>query len=360
MLLRVPFSGCTPLSADGAWTGAYKLPNGQAQLWGVTPSPERRTFFNQFGDTRTVLGEGDLSPDGTLLALASSNGVRIWNVERGREVAFIPSGKTNSAIFIADGHEVLSCGRANGMQRWRLQAQPGLTTLNVGEPIAVPAPFAPERTSKGSEPAAVGVVGAGMTNAAVLKVPGDMFMEGQLVHDRADCIAASVDGKYLATSGWNSSLVKLWAGSTGKLVNEISAGVMTRVFFTPDSTELIVARESEFTFYGVPSMELTRRIPRGFGLHPGYIAFTRDGRMAAMEVSTGVIQLRDLGSGRVIANLEDPDKHAAGWMTFSHDGTQLIATSKFTGSIHRWDLRRIRVGLKSMGLDWDWPEFPVH
>lgn len=45
-------------------------------------------------------------------------------------------------------------------------------------------------------------------------------------------------------------------------------------------------------------------------------------------------------------------------MCFSHDGTQLVVVSTYAAAVHVWDLRAIRARLKTMGLDWDWPEFP--
>ena len=45
-------------------------------------------------------------------------------------------------------------------------------------------------------------------------------------------------------------------------------------------------------------------------------------------------------------------------MSLSHDGTKLIVVSTAAAAVHVWDLRAIRAGLKTMGLDWDWPEFP--
>jgi hypothetical protein len=31
--------------------------------------------------------------------------------------------------------------------------------------------------------------------------------------------------------------------------------------------------------------------------------------------------------------------------------------SSYASAIHVWDLRGVRSRLKTMGLDWDWPEF---
>jgi hypothetical protein len=45
-------------------------------------------------------------------------------------------------------------------------------------------------------------------------------------------------------------------------------------------------------------------------------------------------------------------------MGFTPDGSQLIVAATFERAIHHWDLRAMRVELKAIGLDWDWPEFP--
>jgi hypothetical protein len=46
-------------------------------------------------------------------------------------------------------------------------------------------------------------------------------------------------------------------------------------------------------------------------------------------------------------------------MSFTPDATQLVVVARYAGAIHRWDLRAIRERLKTMNLDWDWPEFPA-
>jgi len=43
---------------------------------------------------------------------------------------------------------------------------------------------------------------------------------------------------------------------------------------------------------------------------------------------------------------------------FNDDGTQLIVAAPYERAIHLWDFRAMRVELKAIGLDWDWPAFP--
>jgi hypothetical protein len=120
---------------------------------------------------------------------------------------------------------------------------------------------------------------------------------------------------------------------------------------------LIVARENEVTFYDVDSLKVTRQMPRDLGLYPGYVAFTADGKLMAVEMAPGLIHLKEISSGRTVAKLEDPNRELSTWMSFTPDGTQLVVVARYAGAIHRWDLRAIRARLKMMNLDWDWPEF---
>jgi hypothetical protein len=134
-------------------------------------------------------------------------------------------------------------------------------------------------------------------------------------------------------------------------------GLTALVFFTPDNRELIVARAQEFTFHDLNSLEVTRRMLREIGLHPGHVAFTADGKLMALEMAPGLIHLKEITSGRTVAKLEDPYGDVSTWMSFTPDGTQLVVAAMYAGAIHRWDLRAIRTRLKTMNLDWDWPEF---
>lgn len=81
--------------------------------------------------------------------------------------------------------------------------------------------------------------------------------------------------------------------------------------------------------------------------------------MMALEMAPGVIHLKEIASGRTVAALEDPQGDLSSWLSFTPDGTQLIVVARHPGAIHRWDLRAIRARLKTMNLDWDWPEFPA-
>jgi WD40 repeat protein len=177
-------------------------------------------------------------------------------------------------------------------------------------------------------------------------------------HPMASYVALSPDAKWLATSGWHSDRAQLWNVASGQLVRDWAVGLQTRVAFTPDSQELIVARDSEFSFLKVETLETSRRLRREIGLYAGDLAFSPDGKLMAMEMAPAVIHLKEVSTGRTVAQLEDPFGDRSNVISFSRDGTKLIVVSTYSSAVHVWDLRAIRAGLKPMGLDWDWPEFP--
>jgi hypothetical protein len=162
----------------------------------------------------------------------------------------------------------------------------------------------------------------------------------------------------MASCGWHSDRVRLWNAKTGTMVHEWVLGSLCRVLFTPDSRALIICRGDAFTFWDVATFQPIRRLARDVALYPGYVAFSPDGGLMALEMGPATIHLREVATGRMVAKLEDPHGDRAGWMGFTPDGTQLVVAAHYAKAIHVWNLRAIRQRLKVMGLDWDWPEFP--
>jgi hypothetical protein len=56
--------------------------------------------------------------------------------------------------------------------------------------------------------------------------------------------------------------------------------------------------------------------------------------------------------------LDAPEPTGCGPVSFTSDGTQLIAIGVETQVLHVFDLRAIHRQLKALNLDWDVPEYP--
>jgi serine/threonine protein kinase/WD40 repeat protein len=346
-------------SADGRWLGAV-LHKQYAALLEVSPSREYRTLASS-GGTVTRGNLADFSPDGRVLAVGMDDGTRLWELPGGRELATLPAGTIYAAFDDAgQGGEdlaLLTCG-TDGLLRWPLSGDdPEGRRLTLGPPRPL-SPLPRAWFSRDPAGRTLGVVTQeGGTNQVVDLKTGAVRRElGP--HPHGEVRALSGDGRWAASSGWHSDRVRLWDAATGRMVHEWIVGNQTFVFFTPDSRTLIIARGDEFRFWDLATLQPIRRLRREVGYYPGHVAFSPDGRLMALEMAPAVLHLKEVATGRTVAQLEDPFGDRATWQGFSPDGTQLVVVATYARAIHVWDLRAIRARLKAMDLDWDWPEFP--
>src|SRR5262249_9740697 len=100
-------------SSDGRWLGVAEQGE-EAHLLEVTAPAEYRSLENKLGAGRGAYSEGDISPDGSLLALnMGADGVFVWDLASGRQVADLPTGLP---VFTRHGRELIICNR-EGLQR---------------------------------------------------------------------------------------------------------------------------------------------------------------------------------------------------------------------------------------------------
>ena len=351
-LMQLPLVVAPRFSIDGRWLGVARQGE-QGQLLEVTSSPEYRTFVSSLGAGQVTYYDGDISPDGQLLALnMGDHGVPLWQLASGRELALLPPG---IPLFQPDGHELLTCG-PGGLLRWSIQIGASANELRLGPPRTISLPLDPERAALSQDGRTLALVSGAGGGGLLVDLTTDSVRAPLLEHQNAVYVALSRDGRWMASSGWHSDRVRLWNAKTGELVHEWTLPRAT-IFFTPDSGVLIVGQGHEFSFWSLTTLNLIRRLDRDVDLYPGHVAFSPDGKLMALEMSPGVIHLKELATGRTVAKLEDPHGDRAGWVGFTPDRTQLVVVCPYAQAIHVWDLRAIRQRLKGMGLDWNWPEF---
>ena len=354
-LMRIPLQPAGGFSSDGRWAGVFWQAENEAQLLGIIPSEEYHTFVSGFGDGESGFYQGDISPDGALLALGANDGVRVWDLFTGQELAWLPCGLTGSVFFGNKGQELITCGPQAGVQRWKLQRSDKRVLAEPAQVIRVS--FTPGLAARGNAENAIACTDELAGRAFVFDLQESNKPPVTITHSNVTCIALSPDGQWLATSGWHSDKTCLWNAQTGDLVHEFTDTVCSRTTFSSDSKELVVSRRGEFLIYDVAPLRLKRNIPRQAGLYPGWVAYSADGHVMALELAAGIIELQETSSGRTVARLEDPYGDLSTWLAFTPDGTQLVVVSTYAGAIHRWDLRAIRNHLKALGLDLDSAEF---
>jgi WD40 repeat protein len=350
-LMQVPFASVIPrFSSDGRWLGVA-LQGEQAQLLEAVPSREYRTLPCNLGAGQGGYYGGDISPDSRLLALGMADGVRLWDLSGGRELAFLPVGDTRGLLFQPGGRELLSCGSA-GLCCWPIQQRGAdAPEVRLGPRRAIALPVGPTRVARSHDGRMLAVVSDSREVGLLVDTATGAVRGPQLSHPAVCYVALSPDGKWVATSGWHSDRVRLWDADTGKMVHEwVRPGAVT-VFFTPDSRALLIGREDEFSFWDVETRQLLRRLRRDAPQYPGYVAFSPDGKLMALEMAPGIVHLKEVATGRTVARLEDPHGDRTTWMAFTPDGTRLVTAAGYARAVHVWDLRAIRARLKAMGLD---------
>lgn len=187
----------------------------------------------------------------------------------------------------------------------------------------------------------------------ILDLPTRAVRKELGAHPSGEVRALSGDGRWAASCGWHSDSIRLWNIATGKTVKEWVVGKQNLVFFTPDSRSLIISRGDEFSFWDVETQECVQRLAREITQFPGWVTFSPDGKLMALEMSPGILHLIEAATGRTVARLEDPHGDRATWQGFTPDGALLVVVAKYAGAIHTWDLRAIRARLQEMNLDWD-------
>jgi serine/threonine protein kinase/WD40 repeat protein len=375
--------GYPNFSSDGRYVGCTWRGT-QTQVLEVLASPEYRTLVTSLGAGQGGYCYADVSLDG-LLAVGMTDGIRLWDLSTGREVAALPGHRPSSKIspFFQDteqGRELVVGGSA-GWLRWpltpisafkpslpssELATNPrsgthgglGARELRIGPPQPLPLLNLPGISSRSSDGRFLATSYDGAGPIHVLDRANNTVTAMRGTHPGATSVALSPDGRWVATGGWRASSVRVWNANTGEMVREWPAP-LAMLFFTPDSRTLIVAGGSDYRFFAVDGWNEARpRLSRDISSHPGYVAFTPDGRLMALEMGAGEIFLMEIATGRTIARLQDPHGDRATWLGFTADGSQLVVVATFARAIHVWDLRLIRQELREMGLDWDLPPYP--
>jgi serine/threonine protein kinase/WD40 repeat protein/Tfp pilus assembly protein PilF len=284
-------------------------------------------------------------PGGRLIAANMPDGVRLFDLETGNELALVPQAHHRIAIQ-ADG--ALLTNGDHGLLRWPMR-RTGPANWQVGPPqLLYPFCFVDMASDKKGE-----VIGqANGRNGALLVRPGNgtVFLGP---HGAAQHIAISPNGKYAAT-GINDGEegVKIWDTRTRSLLVHLPLGKACGGLFSPDGRFLAVGGHLGTQVLKVGTWKVI------FAGYEGPVAFSPDGSLFAVASNFGIVRLLETSTGRELARLEDANQAGVSWPVFTPDGAGLLLTADEGRSIHVCDLRLIRAQLAKMHLDWDAPPYP--
>ncbi|MBP7937723.1 MAG: protein kinase [Phycisphaerae bacterium] len=356
-----PASG-TPWFGPGDDLLGPRITGSRLSLLEVAGPPEcRKLFADGAADER--LWHTEISPDGQLLAGACEDAVRLWDLERGDQVACLPGRSWHIARFTPDGTALIA-GGGSGLWQWPLVSEPGAGTarpqIDPPEHIVLPDEGQVEACGLNQEGTALGVVASDSTALILdLKTRRETARFGG--HEGLAGAILSPDGKWLACSTWHGSGIRVFDAQGGdKPVFSLPDARDSAADFSPDGRWLITRTGPEYRLWSVPGWQPGLRITRSGTYNlVGPAAFTRDGRVLAVVPSWRQVRLIDVATGRELATLEAPDVHEKiNTLSFTPDGGCLVA-GNIRRKLHVWDLRLIRQRLAAMGLDWDAPPLPL-
>jgi len=177
-------------------------------------------------------------------------------------------------------------------------------------------------------------------------------------HEFADAVAASPDGRWVASGSSLLLNAKVWDVASQTNVLTVHAGRNHRLSFSPDGRWLAVHGDV-FDLRRVGSWAAAPPLPYPDGRPTlGAAAFSPDGRVLAVVEDQGLVRLFDLDTWKSLGLLQPPMPGPINALAFSPDGTLLTAACA-RGRLRMWDLRAIRQELVALNLDWDLPAPPT-
>lgn len=299
-------------------------------------------------------GGAQFSPDGQFLATAGDDRVRVWDLSARRLVCFLRMSGGRAMVFLPDGGGLLACGRA-GIQRWRFLTQPPKAEIRFGPP---------ERIGEVTAPATLSADGRTLLAAEAERFPHVVRLDLARPSEPLRCashtglasIAASPDGKWLATGTWHGTGVRVFALPSGELRQELPVKGSADCAFSPNGQWLATGSAAEYCLWRVGSWQqpVWTVAREGAGDMIGSLVFSPDGRMLALLHGRSTrIKLVAAADGRELATLETGRA-----LCFSPDGSRLATIADDGHSVLLWDLTLIHWQLATMKLDWDLPPSP--
>jgi WD40 repeat protein/tRNA A-37 threonylcarbamoyl transferase component Bud32 len=318
---------------------------GWIKVWNVHTGEVRKNLPQQVTSSSVLT----YSPDGRQLACSYEMAVRIWNLEKEREVCTLHGHSVvNGAVFSPDGGTVATASMDGTARLWNPTSGMEIRTLRGGIGALPGLAFSPD----GRRLATASFDGRVVTIWDPEIGQDSLTLRGHT--GWADCVAISPDGQRLASGsakfaypGNQDRTARIWDRSTGQLLLTLrghAAGVRD-VAFSPDGKLLATASSDQTVRLWDAASGQTVRILRGFQGTVSSVAFSPNGQLLAAnswsknpEGKSGwEVKLLVASSGQEVL-VFPTHEHGVNTAAFSPDGRHLVtASNDKTAKV--WDVR---------------------
>ena len=266
------------------------------------------------------------SPDGALLAVASSIGVWLYDAQTYQERALLTghTDEVSSVVFSPDGRTLASGSWDNTIRLWDVATGTVQQTLS-GDGASVV--FSPDGRTLAS--------GSGL-EIRLWDVATGTVQQTLTGHtDVVSSVVFSPDGRTLASGGVWDNTIRLWDVATGTLKQTLThPHIVFSVVFSPDGRTLASGSWLKIRLWDVATGTLKQTLTG----HAGFVfsvVFSPDGQTLASGSGDATVRLWDVATETLQHTLTGHTGHVFS-VVFSPDG-QTLASGSEDGTIRFWD-----------------------